>query len=353
MELQNNKLNDLPLTIVLLDGLEILNIANNNISSIPLSLSTLPRLKEFHAHDNPLPFPKKVLQSGSSVISYLKERNQDSSLCYRLKLMCVGQANVGKTSIVERLVSKSVSGESTAGADLGAFAEGLGSGERNRRWSYSEIEQSKASRLQATLETPAPGSGPSVASPLKKRKGKKVDLATDGIMIRDWSARAPKKDGKENIVTFCTWDFAGQEIYYYTHLFFLSRRGIYLLIFNLLKPEEEGSRIEYWLQSIHTRARGAPVILVGTHLDAKKCTKKYLDHLYANLLQKFSGQFKNIRFFFALSCATGKGVEDLRKKIVEIAVSMIEKEGPIPQPYLTLEEKVSVHKTGLAFQFSF
>jgi hypothetical protein len=85
---------------------------------------------------------------------------------------------------------------------------------------------------------------------------------------------------------------------------------------------------------------GAPVILVGTHLDAKKCTKKYLDHLYANLLQKFSGQFKNIRFFFALSCATGKGVEDLRKKLIEVAQSMIEKEGLIPQAYLTLEEKV-------------
>ena len=37
-------------------------------------------------------------------------------------------------------------------------------------------------------------------------------------------------------VAFSSWDFAGQELYYYTHLFFLSTRGIYLLCFNLLKP---------------------------------------------------------------------------------------------------------------------
>jgi len=43
-----------------------------------------------------------------------------------------------------------------------------------------------------------------------------------------------------------------QEVYYATHGFFLTKRAIYLLIFNLLESEEE-SQIEYWLQSINAR----------------------------------------------------------------------------------------------------
>lgn len=394
LDVQHNNLTEVPLTLNLLDNLEVLDISHNNISFLPVSLGTLPSLKELHAHSNPLPYPKKVVLSsaGTGVLSYLREKNSGSALCHRIKLMCVGQANVGKTSLVEKLLSKSVTKptESESGSaraagrnahpddqDLGTSGASVGAevnnkalsavkrtdSERNRRWSYSEVEHGKLALVSSGGasggdEWDGNDKSSSPASKARRRPGKRLDVATDGIRIRDWtaksisrkdsSAKADKKDSnsskaegsKENIITFSSWDFAGQEIYYYTHLFFLSRRGIYLLIFNLLKPEEEASRIEYWLQSIHTRARGAPVILVGTHLDAKKCTKKYLDHLYANLLQKFSGQFKNIRFFFALSCATGKGVEDLRKKLIEVAQSMIEKEGLIPQSYLTLEEKI-------------
>jgi GTPase SAR1 family protein len=242
------------------------------------------------------------------VLSYLREKNSGSALCHRIKLMCVGQANVGKTSLVEKLLSKSVTKptESESGSaraagrnahpddqDLGTSGASVGAevnnkalsavkrtdSERNRRWSYSEVEHGKLALVSSGGasggdEWDGNDKSSSPASKARRRPGKRLDVATDGIRIRDWtaksisrkdsSAKADKKDSnsskaegsKENIITFSSWDFAGQEIYYYTHLFFLSRRGIYLLIFNLLKPEEEASRIEYWLQSIHTRARG-------------------------------------------------------------------------------------------------
>jgi hypothetical protein len=37
---------------------------------------------------------------------------------------------------------------------------------------------------------------------------------------------------------------AGQEIYYSTHQFFLSERSLYVVVFNLLAPEQ--SHVEYW-----------------------------------------------------------------------------------------------------------
>jgi hypothetical protein len=80
---------------------------------------------------------------------------------------------------------------------------------------------------------------------------------------------------------------AGQEVYYATHSFFLSSRALCisllsfplsflpcvryfwrlicadLIVFNLLR-DETTNRIEYWLQSVSSRAGNAPVVLVGT-----------------------------------------------------------------------------------------
>jgi len=330
LDLSNNRLSQLPLTLVLLNNLEVINVRNNILTSIPTSFGTLPNLRELHIQGNQTltVLPKQVIASPALPITHLKDQNKGSAYCYRVKLMCVGQANVGKTSLVEMLSKKTLKplNNMISQSDLVMFASNFGGG-------VNDVK----SLAKPVISPKGPG---------QKLKSENVvintDVATDGIVIKEWIAKGPSgiKKGELESMTLASWDFAGQEVYYYTHLFFLSHRGIYLLVFNLLKPEEEYSRIEYWLQSIHTRARGAPVILVGTHLDDPKCSKKYLDGLYANLLSKFSGQFKSIRFFFALSCTTGKGVEDLKKKITEVAIQMVEKEGKVPLPYVTLEEKL-------------
>lgn len=38
-------------------------------------------------------------------------------------------------------------------------------------------------------------------------------------------------------VSFSVWDFAGQEVYYSTHQFYLSRRSLYLCVFDLTDPD--------------------------------------------------------------------------------------------------------------------
>lgn len=40
--------------------------------------------------------------------------------------------------------------------------------------------------------------------------------------------------GVDGSISFRAWDFAGQDLYHTTHQFFLSKRSIYLLVFNLL-----------------------------------------------------------------------------------------------------------------------
>ena len=92
-----------------------------------------------------------------------------------------------------------------------------------------------------------------------KKKKKPANISTDGIDIERWSLKTNNKQ----TITFSAWDFAGQEIYYATHSFFLSTTAIYLIIFDL-RFHFEQSRVEFWLNSVASRASNAPVILIGT-----------------------------------------------------------------------------------------
>jgi len=62
------------------------------------------------------------------------------------------------------------------------------------------------------------------------------------------------------------WDFAGQELYYSTHQFFISERSVFLLAWSLVKSMED-SRVEFWIHSIASKVKRPVIILVGTHLD--------------------------------------------------------------------------------------
>jgi GTPase SAR1 family protein len=48
------------------------------------------------------------------------------------------------------------------------------------------------------------------------------------------------------------WDFAGQEIYYTTHQFFLTENSINILVFKLTNSLEE-NKLLFWLNSIQVR----------------------------------------------------------------------------------------------------
>lgn len=48
-------------------------------------------------------------------------------------------------------------------------------------------------------------------------------------------------------MSFSIWDFAGQEVYYSTHQFFLSSRALYLVVWNVAKPETL-ERVLFWIE---------------------------------------------------------------------------------------------------------
>ena len=70
---------------------------------------------------------------------------------------------------------------------------------------------------------------------------------------------------------FSTWDFGGQSVFHNLHHLFLSRYSVYLVVFKmpaiLKDPNSAVEMIRYWLNSLQLHAKGAPILLVGTHKD--------------------------------------------------------------------------------------
>lgn len=61
-----------------------------------------------------------------------------------------------------------------------------------------------------------------------------------------------RRKGKTEPVTFQTYDFGGQIIFYPTHQLFLTARSVYLVVFNVI--EEDRTHVLYWLKQVRSHS---------------------------------------------------------------------------------------------------
>ena len=81
-------------------------------------------------------------------------------------------------------------------------------------------------------------------------------VATDGIDLGEITLEGYR---------LMFWDFAGQEVYRYTHQLFLSDNAVCLVMFRLTTVDEEAhEQITYWMDSVLQRAPNATCLLIGT-----------------------------------------------------------------------------------------
>lgn len=298
LSLRNNELRTLPSTMSLLLCLEELYIDNNRIAEPPLPLGSLVKLRKLEATNNPflshLPRDMKV-----DIVTYLRnlQRSGVAKKKYRMKLMFVGNGSVGKTSLLKALMSKK--------------------------------KTPKAGLTKKLLQN--------------ADKLSETSVATDGIDICEFPVKDKELIPGGEKLYFSAWDFAGQKVYYATHQFFLSQRSLYVLVFNLLRPEEENCLIEYWMQSISARAGDSPIVLVGTHTD--ECTPEQVEKSFQQVLDRIKAKkrYKNLVFYIDVSTHPQimTNIAKLRKKLIEITMSQphITAE-EIPANFVTLEEKI-------------
>lgn len=246
LDLSGNQLSKIPIEIEQLSNLEELHLVNNQLKQIPKEIVQLKNLKEINIDGNPLEFPpieiaKQGLEAIRGYFNLIKLGAHQK--LYEAKLIIVGQGGAGKTCLVHKLLNND----------------------------YCLTGQ---------------------------------EHTTKGINIKEWkykqSINGALVDFNVNI-----WDFGGQEIYSTTHQFFLTKRSLYIFVWDG-RSEQENSRFEYWLNVVSLLSGDSPVIIVQNKIDERI---QEIDQ--AELKEKY----RNIVDFYKVSCLNSIGIEELTGRI--------------------------------------
>ncbi|KEF36653.1 small GTP-binding protein domain [Schinkia azotoformans MEV2011] len=131
--------------------------------------------------------------------------------------------------------------------------------------------------------------------------------STEGIDIAHWSFVSEGVEYKLNV-----WDFGGQEIYHSTHQFFLTKRSLYVFVWDA-RQEEEYGRIDYWLNTIQSFANDSPIIIVVNKCDDSRKNIRILDN------NDLISRFPQVVGSFNVSCVDNTNINILRDEIIKQA----------------------------------
>ena len=176
---------------------------------------------------------------------------------------------------------------------------------------------------------------------VKKLQGmdlKKNEISTDGIDFHYLEQGAIKLQ---------IWDFAGQEIFYSTHSFYLSDSAIYLIVWDV-NDADSLARAEYWIASLlaffqstsHSKyqRRKSKLIVIGTHVADQLSIEKYqFDLKYLKRGVKYSAS--EIDDDFAIDCfSKPQSIIPLRASLFDHAKNLTDH---IPTIYLSIDHTLN------------
>ncbi|NEQ30222.1 MAG: GTP-binding protein, partial [Leptolyngbya sp. SIO4C5] len=108
LDLRANQLSSLPPEIAQLQNLSRLDLSANQLSSLPPEIAQLQNLSWLDLSKNNLPIPPEILskidEPAEIINYYLQNKAEPSRLLNEAKVLLVGEAKVGKTSLVKRLI---------------------------------------------------------------------------------------------------------------------------------------------------------------------------------------------------------------------------------------------------------
>lgn len=284
--LDHNKLKKVPKAILKLKKLEYLFVSHNYIENLPDELFNLEKLSYLDLDYNQI----KRLPIGIEKLHNLKY----------LSLKGNNLDNLPHTlSKLSRLDSINIEGNPLKSIPKEIYTKSFES-----LFSYLKNMASRTQLLEAKVLIV--GAGSVGKSTLMKRilfdEFKSNEITTEGIEINYWKTRSTSQ--KDLTINF--WDFGGQEIYHSTHQFFLTKRSLYLFIWEA-RTDDNLINFDYWLNIIKLLSNSSPTIVV-----MNKSDERIRNIEEESLMEKFP----NIKYFIRVSALTGEGLDTLKKEIV-------------------------------------
>ncbi|MBC8264797.1 MAG: leucine-rich repeat domain-containing protein [Anaerolineales bacterium] len=148
---------------------------------------------------------------------------------------------------------------------------------------------------------------------------------THGIDVKPYQLPHPNKPGET--ITLHVWDFGGQQIYHTTHQFFMTKRSLYLLVWNA-RGDTDQARLDHWLEKIKALAPRAPVLLVATHVDERPADFNY---------ERYKESYPQLAGHVEVSNKERTGIEELKEAIAREAVKLPLMEQHWPQTWVAAE----------------
>ncbi len=318
LALQSNQIRKIPKQLFKLVNLTSLSLADNKIEKIPTEIISLTKLKNLVLYGNKITdIPKEIgnliglekLYLNKNSITVIPEEIGNLSNLVELYLNsnCI-QILPDKINNLSVLLKKLDLRENP----LPISSDILNSQDAQRIFSYLDQLRSGYRPLhEAKLLIVGEGGvgKTSLIQRLLYNRYRYYERITEGLNVELWKVRVDNREINLNV-----WDFGGQEIYHATHQFFLTKRSLYLLVYNC-RTSEEDNRIEYWLKLIESFGGNSPVIIVGNKKDESP-----LDINRRSLREKYP----NIKAILQTSCLQNEGIDELRDVILEQLIDLKE-----------------------------
>lgn len=331
LNLSYNFFSEMPKDVAKLKNLQILNLSNNYIYSIEFDYDTIYQLEvldisknflydipdslnylscnQIFFYDNPFLYNLPISLKGYSVQyiqEYLKQiKYREKQRFYETKLIFVGRGEVGKTTLMKLIKDQSISiqlgdeaithGITIDNMELEVFF----SAHPPHYNSYHDIENVFEVFSKDEIDEYEIDYDERIGQKFYKSFSESFGLLEEETQMEIMMQNSldtffeVKKEIRVNL-----WDFGGQEIYHSTHQFFLTKRSIYIFVWEPRKDTVEED-FDYWLNIVNLLGDGSPVLIVMNKSDLRFIS---IDE------KRYKETFPNIAGFFQVSCLTKNGL---------------------------------------------
>lgn len=310
LNLSGLSLETLPFEIFDMDWLEELDLSNNKLKELPDELSKISNLKTLLLFRNQL----QALPLNFTRLTKLQHLNVSGNQIKELP------SNFGN---LMNLISLNVSGNPLEIPPIEVAKQGV----KSIAQYFTQLDEVGKSHLYEAklLLVGEPGAGKTTLA--RKLRNPTSPLpseneSTKGIDIILWSfPQLDKPDFRVNI-----WDFAGQEIYYATHRFFLTHNALYLLVADTRKDD---TYFDYWLNIISLLSQNSPILIIANEKDDR------YRHFNINTLR---GYFTNLKDVLRTNLANRRGLQEIYQEIEHYITSLPHVGKVLPSTWVRVRE---------------